>query len=353
MSDGTAIADQTADKAAAATADPTKQMIDILGGMWVGRCLGVAAELGVADVIGDGRKTTEEIAAAVKAHAPSLFRLMRALASAGVFREEGHGVWMNTPVSGLLRATVPGSMRAAAIVTMSGEHYTAWAALDHSVRSGETAADHVLGKDIWAYYREHPDRAKHFDQCMVDFSAGIVAAVLKAYDFAGIKHLVDVGGGHGGVISAVLQKYPKLKGTLFDQPYVVEGARRTLELFGVAERCDRAGGNFFESVPAGGDGYVMKFILHDWDDERSLTILRNVRRAIAAPGGRLIVIDAVIPEGNGPDWGKLCDVNMLVMTGGVERTERQFKELFAKANFKLTRVVPTESPLSVIEAVPV
>jgi hypothetical protein len=187
---------------------------------------------------------------------------------------------------------------------------------------------------------------------MVDFSAGLNAALLKGYDFGGIKQLVDVGGGHGGVIASVLQKHTQLRGTLFDQAQVVAGATRNLELHGVADRCERVAGDFFQSVPAGADGYMMKFILHDWDDERSLTILRNIRRA-CAPKAKLIVVDTVIPEGNGADFSKLMDVNMLVMTGGIERTAEEFKELFAKANFKLTRVVPTESPLSVIEGIPV
>jgi hypothetical protein len=255
-------------------------------------------------------------------------------------------------LSSVLRTGVPGSLRYCAIAALGQEHYGAWGALADCVRTGETGVKHVYGKEIWDYYRANEKHAKNFDQFMVDFSEGINAALLKGYDFGGIKHLVDVGGGHGGVIAAVLQKYPQLKGTLFDQPQVVAGATRNLELHGVADRCDRVAGNFFESVPTGADGYLMKFILHDWDDERSLTILNRIRRAITATG-KLIVVDTVIPEGNGQDFSKLMDVNMLVMTGGIERTEQQFKELYAKAGFKLTRVVPTESALSVIEGIPV
>ena len=345
MSDGKAITES-------AVTEPTQQMMQILGGLWVARLVSVAAELGIADVIGDGRKTTEEIAAATKTHAPSLYRALRGLAGANIFREDGEGVWTNTTLSKVLRSNVPGSLRYAAIAAMGQEHYVAWGALADCVRTGETGMKHALGKEIWEYYRENEKHAKNFDQFMVDFSAGVNAALLKAYDFGGIEHLIDVGGGHGGVISAVLQQYPKLKGTLFDQPYVVDGAKRTLDLAGVADRCDRVGGNFFESVPTGGDAYLMKFIVHDWNDEKSLTILKNIRRAIK-PNGKLINVDVVVNEGNGADWGKLMDVNMLVMTSGLERTAKQFKELLAKAGFKLTRVVPTECPLSIVEAIPV
>ena len=345
MSDGKAISES-------AVAEPTQQMMQILGGLWVARLVSVAAELGIADVIGDGRKTTEEIAAATKTHAPSLYRALRGLAGANIFREESAGVWTNTTLSKVLRSNVPGSLRYAAIAAMGQEHYGAWGKLTDCVRTGETGMKHAYGKEIWDYYRENERHAKNFDQFMVDFSEGVNAALLKGYDFGSIEHLIDVGGGHGGVIAAILRQYPKLHGTLFDQPYVVEGAKRNLELHGVSRRCDRVGGNFFESVPAGADGYIMKFIIHDWDDAKSLTILSNIRRGITADG-KLLIVDVVVPEGNGADWGKLMDVNMLVMTGGLERTERQFKELLAKAGFKLTRVVPTECPLSIVEAVPV
>lgn len=335
-----------------AVAEPTQQMMQILGGLWLARMVSVAAELGLADVIGDGRKTTDELAATTKTHAPSLGRLLRGLAGAGVFREDGPGAWTNTPLSKVLRSNVPGSLRYCAITSMGQEHYAAWGALAECVRTGQTGVKHVFGKEIWDYYREHERQAKNFDQFMVDFSEGVNAALLKAYDFSGIGHLIDVGGGHGGVIATILQKYPTLRGTLFDQPYVVEGAKRNLELHGVADRCDRVGGDFFESVLAGADAYLMKFIIHDWDDEKSLKILKNIRSAIA-PSGKLLIVDIVIPEGNGADFGKLMDVNMLVMTGGLERTEAQFRELLAKSGFQLTRIVPTESPLSVVEAVPV
>ncbi|HEV2292765.1 MAG TPA: methyltransferase [Tepidisphaeraceae bacterium] len=342
MSDGKNISESV-------VAEPTQQVMQILGGLWVARMVSVAAELGIADIIGEGQKTTEELAAATKTHAPSLYRLMRGLAGAGVFREDGHGVWTSTPLGKVLRSNVPGSMRSTAITTMGQEHFAAWGALANCIKTGETGVKHVFGKEIWDYFRENPEHAKNFDQCMVDFSAGVNAALLQAYDFGGIDHLVDVGGGQGGVITAVLQKYPKLRGTLFDQKYVVEGAERTLNLAGVSDRCARVGGDFFESLPAGADAYLMKFILHDWDDEKSLAILKNIRRAIV-PTGKLIVVDIVIPEGNGADWGKLMDVHM---TGGMERTEAQFKELLDKSGFRLTRVVPTESPLSIIEALPV
>lgn len=206
------------------------------------------SELGIADVIGEGRKTTDELAAATKTHAPSLYRALRGLAGAGIFREDGHGVWTNTPLSKVLRSNVPGSLRYAAIASMGQEHYAAWGALTECVRTGGTGIKHVYGKEIWDYYREHERHAKNFDQFMVDFSAGVNAALLKGYDFGGIERLVDVGGGHGGVLAAVLQQYPALRGTLFDQPYDVTrgnpsspSARRHLNAAGARGQSDFPG----------------------------------------------------------------------------------------------------------------
>jgi ubiquinone/menaquinone biosynthesis C-methylase UbiE len=331
-------------------AKPTEQLMQIMAGQWVARCVSTAAELGIADAIGDGRLTTEELATATKTHAPSLYRLMRGLASAGVFREDGPGVWTATPLGDTLRTNRPGSLHACAVAIMGAEHYDAWKNLPHAVKTGQTAFDYTFGKDVWAFFAENPGSARHFDQAMVDFSEGINAALLKAYDFSGINHLVDVGGGHGGLITGILKKYPAIKGTLFDQPYVVAAAIKNLQKSGVENRCERVGGDFFDSVTAGADAYILKFIIHDWDDERSVKILTNVRRAVQEKG-KLLLVDCVIPEGNAPDMGKLMDVNMLVMTGGRERTQAEFKDLLAESGFKLTKVTPTESPLSIIEAV--
>src|SRR5688500_16869512 len=332
-------------------AKPTEQLMQIMAGQWLARCVSTAAELGIADAIGGERKTTEQLAAATKTHAPSLQRLMRALAGSGVFREDGPGVWVGTPLGDTLRTNRPGSLHACAVAIMGAEHYDAWRNLSHSVKTGVTAFDHTFGKDVWAHFAENPTSARNFDQAMVDFSEGVNAALLKAYNFSGIKHLVDVGGGHGGLIAAVLKNYPTIQGTLFDQPYVVNAAIKNLQKHGVETRCARAGGDFFDSVPAGADAYILKFIIHDWDDARSVKILTSVRRAIQEKG-KLLLVDCVIPEGNAPDMGKMMDVNMLVMTGGRERTEAQFSALLTASGFRLTKVTATESPLSIIEAVP-
>ena len=297
-----------------------------------------------------GPKTAEELADATEMHAPSLYRLLRALASVGVVSSE-NGRFALTPVSQTLVTDAPGSLRWFAVSELGQEHYPAWGNLMQSVKTGEIAFDHFFGVDIWKYFQQNAEDAAVFNDSMSGVTAAANDVIMSLYDFSGFGKVVDVGGGHGGLITSILKKNPKVKGVLFDAAEVIEGARPKIESAGLADRCEMVAGNFFKAVPAGGDAYVMKWIIHDWDDARSITILKNCREKMAA-NGKLILVDCVVPEGNEPHFSKFIDLNMLVMTGGKERTEKEFRELLAAAGFKLLRVIPTDLPTSIVEAKP-
>jgi len=206
--------------------------------------------------------------------------------------------------------------------------------------------------DIWKYFQKNPEDAAVFNDSMSGMTAAVNEAITSRYDFSEFKKVVDVGGGHGALITSILQKNPQAKGVLLDAPEVVEGTRPCLEASGVADRCEAVAGNFFEAVPGGGDVYIMKWIIHDWDDEKAIRILKNCRTHMQ-PNSRLIVVDAVVPEGDEPDFSKTFDLNMMVMTGGKERTAAEFEKLFAAAGFKLLRVIPTDLPTAIVEGQPV
>jgi hypothetical protein len=340
-------AQQTAD---GTQAPPPIAMLQLISGFWISRGIYITAKLGLADLIKDGPKTSTELATATGTHAPSLFRVLRALASVGIFTQDDQDRFGDTPLLQTLRSDVPGSLRAFAMTELGEEHYPAWGELLHSVKTGGIAFDQAFGMDVWKYFGQHPDNAKIFNDAMSGMTAQANEALHAAYDFAGINTLVDIGGGHGSLISSILRRNPAVRGILFDSPQVVDGARPLIESSDIAGRCEVAAGNFFESVPAGGDAHILKWIIHDWNDEQSIAILRNSHRALPE-NGKLLLVEAVVPAGREPHFSKFIDLNMLVMTGGRERTEAEFRELFERAGFRLTRVVPTESPFSVIEGV--
>ena len=323
----------------------------MLAGFWIARSLSVAARLGVADHLKGDSRPVEELAMATGTHAPSLYRLLRALAGVGVFKEEPGRRFRHTPVSELLRSNRPDSMRAIADSIFGGCHYRAWGDLEYSVRSGKIAFDHVHGTDVWDFYAKNDDEQRTFDDAMTEFTGLFNPAIVKAYDFARLHTLVDVGGGHGALLASVLKANPGVRGILFDQPHVAEGARRRFEADGLSDRCQAFGGNFFELVPAGADAYMMKFIVHDWNDEQAATILRNVYDA-AIPGAGLLVVEMVVPASNDePSLARLDDINMLCITGGRERTEQEFAQLFAAAGFDLVKVHKTDGPMCIIEGI--
>jgi O-methyltransferase/methyltransferase family protein len=329
---------------------PQFAMLQMITGFWVSRAIYVAAKLGLADMVKDRPKTADELARLTGTHAPSLYRVLRALASVGVFADDGQGHFAKTTLSETLRSDTPGSMRALAMVELGQEHFPAWGNLMHSVKTGEIAFDNLFRQSAWEYYARNPEDASNFNKSMKGLTELVNEAVMSAYDFSGVHKVVDVAGGTGGLIVAILKTNRQMRGVLFDLPHVIAEAGPLLDAADVRDRCETASGDFFVSVPAGGDAYVMKWIIHDWDDAKSKTILENIGKAMKG-NGKLLLIETVVPEGNHPDLSKFLDLNMMVMTGGRERTEAEFNSLLAASGFKLRRVIRTASPVCVIEAV--
>jgi hypothetical protein len=334
------------------TLPPPIALVNLTTGHWTMQAIYVAAELGIADLLRDGAKSCGDLSQSAGVNARSLYRLLRALASVGIFAQDTDGRFALTPMAECLQADAPGSMRAWALIMGAPQNFQPWGELLHSVKTGETAFDHVHGMGFFDYLGKHPEEGRLFDESMTNFSGPEISAIVSSYDFSGIDTLVDVAGGYGSLLGAILKANPSMKGVLADLPAVIEGARRQLESSNLADRCVVAPMNFFESVPAGGDAYLMKHIIHDWDDERSNTILKNCHRAMAGKG-RLLLAETVMKPGNDPEFGKWLDLAMLVYAGGCERSEEEYHDLLAAGGFRLTRIIPTQSPLSVIEAVPV
>ncbi len=332
-------------------APPAFALFQMITGKFVSRAVYAAARLRLADLLADGPKTAAELASSTGNHAPSLQRLLRALAGLGVLATVP-GIeprFALTPVGELLRDT-PGSLRAMALWILDPRHDRAWDEIFHSLATGEPGFDQAYGMPIFDHFARDLDFAAIFNDAMTSLSAATHPAVVTAYDFSGLRLLVDVGGGHGGLLAGILAANPRLSGIVYDLPQVIEGTRDALAAAGLEGRCRAEGGSFFERVPAGADGYILSFVLHDWDDERATAILRNVRQAMS-PEGRVLVVEGLIPEGDEPALSKLSDLEMLVMTsGGRERTAEEFGELFAAAGLRLTRVVPTAGAAFVLEA---
>jgi O-methyltransferase domain/Dimerisation domain len=330
---------------------PPATLLQMMTGYWVSQALYVAAKLGVADLLADGPRPVEALAAATQTDAPSLRRVLRALASVGVFTEAHPGTFALTPLAALLRTGTPDSMRALAIM-YAEEQYRAWGDLLHSVRTGQTAFEQQFGTSYFAYLARHPEADRVFNEAMTGYTTQLVGAVVEAYDFAPFQTIVDVGGGYGTLLAAILRRHPAARGILFDQPHVVAAAGEQLTVAGVAERCTTVGGDFFVEVPAGGDAYILAQILHDWDDDRSVAILQQCRSAMPSHG-KLLVIELVLPPGEEPFFGKWLDLHMLVMLGARERTAPEYDALFRAAGLVLARVAPTAAGPSIVEAVPV
>jgi SAM-dependent methyltransferase len=320
-------------------------------GYWISRAVYAVAELGIADVLKDGAKPADEIAAATGAHAPALRRVLRTLASVGLFSTDREGRFSLTPLGASLQSGAPGAARST-VRALSGQWFwSAWGEVLHSLRTGETAMEKALGVSEYAFLEQHPDEALHFNAAMIGIHGGEPAAIVEAYDFSGARRVVDVGGGSGNLLGTILAANPTVRGTLFERPQVVPDAERNLAAAGVANRCEIVGGDFLESVPSGGDLYIVSHCIHNWDEESCVRILANCRRAMA-PGSRLLVIEAVVNPGDEPDPAKILDLVMLVVPGGEERTEDEYRALLEKAGFRLTRVVPTRTSASLIEAIP-
>lgn len=333
------------------SAPSTSTLLALLAGHRVTAIIYVAAKLGIADLVAEGPKTVVELARLTNTHERSLLRLMRALVALNIVSEKGDGKFEPTEMGGLLAAKSERSLRAWALV--EGEMLrAAWGQLIESIHTGKTGGELAgLGSERFELLAETKDAAL-FNEGMVSITRATAPALLAAYDFAGISTLMDVGGGVGEFMCSILKKYPSMHGIVFDLQHCADGASKQLADSGVADRCEFVAGSFFDSVPAGAESIVMKSIVHDWNDERCVTIFANCRRALK-PGARLIVIDRVMPDKLEPRSDHLSvvlsDLNMLRGPGGCERTEREHRELLAKGGFQLTRVV-TAGPLCVMEA---
>ena len=332
---------------------PQGHIARILTGYWTSQMVYVAAKLNLAGLIKSGLRTSDDLARATETHPRSLYRLLRGLASLGIFAEGESKQFSLTPAAEALLDEYPGSQRAMAI--MSGEeHYRSWSELLYCVQAGKTGFEKLYEMRPFDYLSQHPEQGAIFDAAMTSVHGSETPAAVAAYDFSQFRTIADIGGGNGSLLSAVLENNPRLRGILYDLAPVIERARPNLAKAGLAERCECRAGSFFENVPAGADAYMLRHIIHDWDDDECVTILRNCHKAMAGnKSACLLILETVIPPGNDPLFGKLLDLNMLVIPGGLERTEAEYRELFAAAGYRLSRIVATATEISVIEGQPV
>jgi hypothetical protein len=317
----------------------------------VTQCIYVAAKLGIADLLKDGPRRSEELAKATGTHAPSLYRVLRLLTAVDLFTEgEAHSFAL-TPLGAYLQTGVPGSMRTMALAYGEKPFWPVWGALLHSVETGEPSFQHAFGLKTWDYYAQHPEEAELFNNFMTELTASVAPTVAGAYDFSASSTLVDIGGGHGQMLASILQAHPTLHGVLFDLPHVVKGAPPLLEEAFVSGRCQVIGGDAFTAVPADYDTYLLSRVIHDWDDERTIAILTRCHQAMK-PQGKVLLVERVIPTDRTPELHVLeSDVIMLVAPGGKERTEAEYRALLEAAGFELTKLIPVLTPYYIIEAV--
>jgi hypothetical protein len=329
--------------------DARRHMLGLINGFRISQALHVAAVLRLSDHLGDGPRTVAELAALTGCHPPSLHRLLRALATAGVYEQAPDGRFACTPLGDELRG-----LRDWAAFAAAPSMWRAWGALGHSVRTGENAFAAVHGEDVWEYRARNPAEGAAFDAAMAALSRPVAEAVADAYDFAAVTTVADVGGGNGALLATLLTRHPHLRGQLLDQPHVVVAAPDLLAAAGVADRCEVHAGDLFTAVPPGADAYVLKSILHDWPDEEALAVARVCRRAMRTDSV-LLVLERVL---SGPPYPEtdlpaaFSDLNMLVGPGGQERTRAEYETLLRDAGLRVTRVVPTTTEISIVEAVP-
>jgi hypothetical protein len=343
--------DQTNSAAAMQAMPPEAQIMQLTMGCFVSQAIYVAAKLGIADLLKNGAKTTGDLAVATETDERSLFRLLRSLASVGVFAETEDRAFANTPMSETMLSDSPTSLRSMILLIGDEAHGRIISDLMYSVRTGKPACDHVHGEPIFKYFFEtNKPLGDIFNQAMTSFSHASIAGVLAAYDFTGIGTLADIAGGHGHLLGAIMQKYPSMKGVLFDLGAVLTGAPEMLASYGVADRVSMVEGDFFSEIPVIADAYIMKHIIHDWYDDNCEKILRNIRNSMPH-NGRVLIVDSVIPPGNDPHPAKILDLEMLISPGGVERTASEFETLLSNSGFRISRIIPTHAPVSIVEAV--
>jgi O-methyltransferase domain/Dimerisation domain len=330
---------------------PAAQLIHMGTSYWVSRVVYAAAKLDLADRLAAGPKSAAELAPETGTHAPSLHRLMRTLAMLGILTERDALRFALTPLGEALRTGAPGSARAT-VLTLGGHMcWRAWEEFMYSIETGKTGFEKAFGVPVFDYLARNPEEASLFSETMIGVHGAEPAAVAAAYDFSGFATVADVGGASGNLLAAILGRHAGPRGVLFDLPHVVRDAPALFEARGVADRMSIEAGSFFETVPKGADVYVLSHIIHDWSEDQCRTILGHCRRAMK-PSSRLLIVEMVLPPGDTPHPGKMLDMTMLVMPGGQERTEPEYARLLGTAGFRMTRVVPTESAVSVVEAVP-
>jgi hypothetical protein len=330
---------------------PHVRVIQMASAYWLSQAVHAVAYFGIADRLADGPVAVEQLAQATGTHAPTLRRVLRVLAAEGLFKTDEQGRFALTPVGETLRSDSPSLARRTVLALVADYWWPSWGRFLDCLRTGETGMVQAHGQRIFEYLSEHPEDASNFNAAMIGFHGAEPPAVAVDYDFSQIGTLVDVGGGSGNLLTTILQANPNLRGVLFDLPHVTTDAEKTVAARGLSDRCRVVAGDFFEAVPEGGDAYLLSHIVHDFGDDDGVRILTNCRRAMG-DRGRLLIVEWVLRPGDEPDPAKLLDIVMLVMPGGQERTEEEYRALLAKAGFRLTRVVPTASPVSVVEAAP-
>ena len=331
--------------------NPAQQVLQVATGYMASSALYAAVSLNIADRLAQGPKTAAELAKATGMNEDALYRVLRLLASLGIFAESAAKTFALNPAAELLRTDVPGSLRSMAFFLPDPFHYRIYANVMDSVKTGTPASTTTLGMPMFEYLKGDQAYSKIFNDAMTALSAPVAGAALEAYDFSGIGTLVDVAGGHGEILIQILKANPKMRGIVCDIGHVVAGATPRIAAAGLADRMQAVECDFFVSVPQGGDAYIMKHIIHDWYDEQASLILKNIAKAMGPKKGKVILLEAVIASGGAPDFGKFIDMEMLLFPGGKERTADEFRALFANAGFSLTKIVPTKSPVSVVEAI--
>ena len=326
------------------------QLIQMATAYWVSRGVYAAAKLGLADHLAAGPKSAAELSGPTNADARTLHRLMRLLGGLGILTEDTHHRFALTPLGAALKTGAAGSARASILCLAGDWWWRAWEQVLYCIETGDTGMSKAFGMNIFEYLGKHPQEASYFNEAMIGFHGAEPPAVAAAFDFSTFKTVVDVGGGTGNLLAAILERYAGPRGILADLPHVIREAPALFEPRGLAKRVSTEAIDFFKAVPAGADAYLLSHVIHDWDEDECLTILRNCRKAMK-PTSRLLIVEMVLPAGDTPHPGKVVDLTMLVIPGGEERTEEEYRELLSKADLRLTRVVPTQSAVSIVEAV--
>ncbi len=327
---------------------PAQVMMQLITGYWLSQAVGAAAHLGIADALAAGPRTSEELGQTIGVQPQAVFRLLRLLTSLGVFRQDEHDSFALNPLGETLLSETPGSVRDFAITETAPGHWLPWGRLSDSVRTGKPMARETLGAELFDWYAQNPEEAGFFTAAMGNLSALAAGELVRVYDFTNVEKVIDVGGAHGILLGAVLKANPNASGIIFDLPHVIGTAENVIDP-AVRDRYELVSGDFFESVPPGADLHILKQIVHDWDEERASLLLRNCHDALR-PGGTLLLIEMIVPGDNRPDLAQAMDLNMLVILGGRERTEEEYRSILAASGFRLERVIATHSPFSVIEA---